>query len=348
MTLQLHAGGPSGDPRHLLDNYPQLRSRSAEEVCEQIGRDLSPHRLDVQGGKRDFDARHNRVALRDVTLNVLSYGSEVLIDPGERGNFYLVQLPMRGHAHLSCGGQEAVIDTNTLAILQPHMPTRMLWSGDCSMLLLQVPRAMLDERMPTSSPDGGVAVAPRFALTQSRRSPAVGAWWQAALDLTYNLDRFGTYWLFNPVACSAMEDFLLQALATMLESSDQQIEPARIRTTPVLPATQARCVRRACEYMHDHAYESLCLDDIARAACVSHRTLEVSFRRVHQQTPLAYLRKLRLDRVRQALQTAARQYTPVSVTELALQHGFVHMGRFAAYYKQRFGCAPSKTLWEGG
>lgn len=347
MTLQPHAVEPFGDPRHLLDSYPQLRSRSAEEVCEHVGRDLSPHRLDVQGGKRDFDARHNRVALRDVTLNVLSYGSEVLIDPGERGDFYLVQLPMRGHARLFCGGQEALIDTGTLAILQPHVPTRMLWSGDCSMLLLQVPRAILHQRMLTCPVDGEIAIEPRFALTQSRRNPAIGAWWQAALDLAHNLDRFGTYWLCNPVACSAMEDFLLQAFATMLESSDEQTPPAGIRTSPVPPATQARCVRRACEYMHDHACESLCLDDIARVACVSPRTLEVSFRRVHQQTPLAYLRTLRLDRVRQALQVAARQCLPVSVTELALQHGFTHMGRFAAYYKRRFGCAPSATLWGG-
>lgn len=344
MTLRPHAAAPSEDPRHLLDSYPQLRSRSAEEVCEHVGRDLSPHRLDVQGGKRDFDARHNRVALRDVTLNVLSYGSEVLIDPGERGDFYLVQLPMRGRARLSCGGQEALIDTDTLAILQPHMPTRMLWSGDCSMLLLQVPRAILHERMPTGSRDGGAVVAPHFPLTQSRRKPAIGAWWQAALDLAHNLDRFGTYWLCKPAACAAMEDFLLQALATMLESSDEQTSPAGIRTSSVLPATQARCVRRACEYMHGHAYEGICLDDIARAACVSPRTLEVSFRRAHQQTPLAYLRTLRLDRVRQELQAAARQCQPVSVTELALQHGFAHMGRFAAYYKQRFGCAPSATL----
>jgi AraC-like DNA-binding protein len=33
-----------------------------------------------------------------------------------------------------------------------------------------------------------------------------------------------------------------------------------------------------------------------------------------------------------------------SVTDVALRHGFIHMGRFAAYYKQRFGCSPSTSL----
>jgi AraC-like DNA-binding protein len=347
MTPQALATAPLTDPCHLLDSFPQLRSRSVEEVCEHVGRDLSPHRLKVHGGKRDFNARHNRIALRDVTLNVLSYGSEVLIDPGERGDFYLVQLPMRGRARLACGGQEALIDTDTLAVLQPNMPTRMLWSGDCSMLLLQVPRAVLHQRMRSEMVDEEVAIAPRFALTQSRRNPAIGAWWQAALDLAYNLDRFGPYWLDHPTASASMEEFLLQALATMLEPAGAPRAAENPSTLPVLPPNQARCVRRACEFMHGHVKEALCLEDIARAACVSARTLEVSFRRVHQLTPLAYLRTVRLDRVRQALQVAAREGRHVSVTELALQHGFAHMGRFAAYYKQRFGCAPSTTLRGG-
>ncbi len=321
-----------------------MRSRSVDEACQHVGRDLSPHLLEVNGAQRSFDARHNRVTLRDLTLNVLSYGSDVVIDPGQRGDFYLVQFPLRGSARLACASQDVLVDTDTMAVLRPHMPTRMHWSGDCAMLMLQVSGAVLHQRMPMIPRDGGSAVVPRFPLTQSRRDPAIGAWWQATLDVAHNLDRFGAYWLRNPTACTAMEDFLLQALANMLESSEVQTPPEDVKTSFVLPATQARCVRRACEYMNDHAYESLRLDDIARAACVSPRTLEVSFRRVHQQTPLEYLRTLRLDRVRQALQAAACQCQSVSVTELALQNGFAHMGRFAAYYKQRFGCAPSATL----
>lgn len=348
MIGQYLAVAPAVNPRHLLDSYPQLRSRSVEEVCEYVGRDLSPHRLNVQGGKGDFNARHNRIALREMTLNVLSYGSEVMIDPGERGDFYLVLLPLRGCAHLFCGGQEALIDTDTLAVLQPHTPTRMLWSGDCSMLLLQVPRAALHKRMPAGLGNTDVAFKPRFALTQSRHNPAIGACWQAALDLACNLDRFGPYWLSHPAACASMEEFLLQTLATMLEPADEQTPFGSITTSIAPPSTQARCVNRACEYMHGHAHEALRLEEIARAACVSPRTLEVSFRRMHQQTPLTYLRTLRLDRVRQALQEAASQCLPVSVTGLALQHGFAHMGRFAAYYKQRFGCAPSATLRSKG
>lgn len=325
--------------RHLLDAYPLIRSRSADEACELVGRVFSPHHLEVRGVKQGFDVHHNRVALHDVALNVLSYGSEVMIDPGERGDFYMVQLPLRGAARLACAGKEAQVDTETLAVLHPHMPTRMCWSGDCEMLLLQVPRAVLQQRMTGHHPDGQ-GDAQCLALTQSRGQPAIGAWWQAALDLASNLDRHGQYWLNHPAACTSMEEFLLQGLASMLQPVERGA-----RTTA--PGTQARCVKRARDYLHAHAHKCISLDDVARAACVSPRTLEAAFRRLHQQTPMAYLRALRLDRVHQALQNAAREPHAASVTELAMQHGFTHMGRFAAYYRQRFGCLPSKSLGRG-
>jgi len=80
---------------------------------------------------------------------------------------------------------------------------------------------------------------------------------------------------------------------------------------------------------------------------MSPRALEAAFRRRYDSAPLAYARGVRLERVHAALQRAARTGEPASVTDIALQHGFIHMGRFAAYYKQRFGCSPSASLRRG-
>ena len=38
---------------------------------------------------------------------------------------------------------------------------------------------------------------------------------------------------------------------------------------------------------------------------------------------------------------AVRQGQPMRVTDVALSHGFVHMGRFAAQYRARYGVSPS-------
>ncbi|MBU3737742.1 MAG: AraC family transcriptional regulator [Rhodoferax sp.] len=314
--------------QQLLDAYPLIRARSAEQAREQVGRVLSPHHLHVRAGGQHFEARHNQLRLGRVAINVLSYGAEVEIDPGERGDFYLLQLPLSGRARLRCDDQEAWVDPHRMGMLRPRARTRMVWSDDCSMVMLQVPRTLMRQA-------GAQTAPPNWSLTRSRADPAVAAWWQAVGDLTRNLHAHGAQWLRHAAACKTMEAFLVQGL-------DLLAEPA---TDPARPASpEPRHLRRALDYLHAHAHENLRPAEVARVACVGPRALEAAFRRHLDQTLSGYARGLRLDRAREALREAHAAGRATSVTDVALQLGFVHMGRFAAYYRQRFGCTPSEEL----
>jgi transcriptional regulator GlxA family with amidase domain len=57
---------------------------------------------------------------------------------------------------------------------------------------------------------------------------------------------------------------------------------------------------------------------------------------------MAYLARLRLHRVRQALLAATNG--PTTVTAAALEWGFWHFGEFSRAYKECFGELPSETL----
>jgi len=75
---------------------------------------------------------------------------------------------------------------------------------------------------------------------------------------------------------------------------------------------------------------------------VSERTLEHAFRKVMGMSPVAYLTRLRLHRVRKALRMATHRSTTVSAQ--ALNWGFWHFGDFSRAYKDCFGELPSETL----
>jgi transcriptional regulator GlxA family with amidase domain len=75
---------------------------------------------------------------------------------------------------------------------------------------------------------------------------------------------------------------------------------------------------------------------------VSERTLENAFKEVMGLTPMSYLVRLRLHRVRQALQEGTHGTTTVSAE--ALNWGFWHFGEFSRAYKDCFGELPSDTL----
>jgi len=95
-----------------------------------------------------------------------------------------------------------------------------------------------------------------------------------------------------------------------------------------------------------HTGGHLNVTDLCTVAAVSERTLQYAFKEVMGLTPLAYLIRLRLNRVRQALMAATHGSTTVSAE--ALRWGFWHFGEFSSAYKTCFGEAPSETLRRKG
>jgi transcriptional regulator GlxA family with amidase domain len=104
----------------------------------------------------------------------------------------------------------------------------------------------------------------------------------------------------------------------------------------------SRVVQIAEDYVLTHTAERLYVTDLCEAAGVSERTLQYAFKEVMGMTPVAYLTRLRLHRVRQALRAATHGST--TVTTEALKWGFWHFGDFSRAYKTCFGELPSETL----
>jgi AraC-like DNA-binding protein len=88
--------------------------------------------------------------------------------------------------------------------------------------------------------------------------------------------------------------------------------------------------------------EPLSVSDLCRVTDVSERTLEYAFREVMGLTPVAYLIRLRLHRVREGLLAGTHATTTVTIE--ALNWGFWHFGEFSRAYKDCFGELPSDTL----
>ncbi|MDK2661967.1 AraC family transcriptional regulator [Cupriavidus consociatus] len=322
--------------RGLLAQYPLFRSQDVEETQGKIAAVFCPHELRVVGAAQHLHVQHNLVKLHDTAINFLAYGADVQIDPGRLGNFYLAQIPVAGHADIQCGAQSVVSDVKTASLLSPDTPTRMHWHQDCAQVLLWIEKAAMEHRfalLTGCAPDGPLAFDPSLPQHAGLSSP----WTQAVLDLARNIDQHGTHWLQFPAAVASMEDYLLRTLL-LLQPHTYTYLLAR-SAEPAKP----RHMQRVIDYVHANADTPMTVADLAKIACVSVRALEEGFRRHLNTTPVGYLRDVRLDSVRQAL-IAAAGAEHASITDIAYRFGFTHLGRFAAYYKKRFGVSPSATL----
>ncbi|GAA4853106.1 hypothetical protein GCM10023201_53130 [Actinomycetospora corticicola] len=102
-------------------------------------------------------------------------------------------------------------------------------------------------------------------------------------------------------------------------------------------------VRRAVAFIEADPAREITLVEIAAAAHVTPRALQYAFARHLQTTPLAYLRRVRLDAAHHDLLDADPRAGD-TVTAVAARWGFAHPGRFATAYRDAYGRSPSRTL----
>jgi transcriptional regulator GlxA family with amidase domain len=130
------------------------------------------------------------------------------------------------------------------------------------------------------------------------------------------------------------EDDLYERVASMLGTGPAPVEPS--------PGTRRRALLRCEEYMHSYTDWRFSLSDLCVAAECSERTLRTVFRECYGTSPMAFVKRLRLQRLRQGLRDASPHST--TVLNLALQWGFWHMGHLGRDYKLLFGETPGETL----
>ena len=101
-----------------------------------------------------------------------------------------------------------------------------------------------------------------------------------------------------------------------------------------------KSLARSLEFIEAHLTTPVRMGQICSYAGVSQSTLERLFQREYQQTPSSFVRARRLDAVRRDLGSGLETGT---IAEVAMKHGFTHMGRFSSAYRKQFGHLPSEN-----
>jgi AraC-like DNA-binding protein len=178
--------------------------------------------------------------------------------------------------------------------------------------------------------------APLRFVSMDPAGAASRAQWQNTSDYA---DRV----LANPEA--AASGLIIGSIARLLAATALAVFPNTALPSPgardrsdASPAT----LRRAIAFIDEHAHQDIAGAEIAAAAGVTIRAVQLAFRRHLDTTPLGYLRQVRLDYAHRQLAAADPQHE--SVTAVAYRWGFASSSRFAAYYRQAYGVLPSHTL----
>lgn len=288
-----------------------------------------PHELTLDRRAAALDTRLHASRCANHALVRLAYGAHVRVDAGRFPQLFLIMRCVSGEASVGQDSARAAWRPGATLPVSAEARTHFDFPQGFSQLTFRADSNALDACC------AGLLGQPldealRFALAPF--SPAFETTWSRVLALLegYPPD------LPRPTH-HALEQFVLTSLLT-----GHPHNYSRWLDNPGALRRPTRLVDRAVHHMHDRCDDlSLTVLDVARGLGVSLRTLQLAFQRDRDESPSACLRDIRLRQVRTKLQHGSSGDT---VTDLALAHGFFHLGRFAQHYRQRFGESPSATL----
>ena len=295
-----------------------------------------PHRLETATPERiRFHHSGNVFKSMATTLGTIEYGTDVTVDIEDAEHFssYSLSLPLVGEQELRKNGALLRSDRDQGVIISPNENQVLAISGDCRKVQVVITRAAMSESLE------GILQRPldaplRFEPLMDAVDGASAAWWRMAryfiAELEHNSALFDQVTFTRDIESSLIKGLIL---AQPNNYSDELREVLGVKVPHYLV--------RAKQYIHDNAREALCLEDIEMAAGVSRFKLFEAFRKYFALSPMAYLKKHRLNAVRQDLLEHGQAR---NISEIAMAWGFTHMGRFSAEYRKLFEESPSATV----
>ena len=242
----------------------------------------------------------------------------------ERGGSQLVQPRLR----------EPVIGDSATGLVFINEPrTRYASSDDSLRLSLWFPGKLVRHRLEfllVGQKVDSVAFQPAFDQT---RGP--GATIRHMLDFLFAELGGSDSLLTNPIATRSFQDNLtLYLLLGLRHSYTERLQQQRAGAAPAN-------VKRAEEFMRANTSAPLTIVEIAQAAGCSVRALQVAFQQFRGATPMAALRRIRLEEAREEMLRAGRAQ---SIARIAAGHGFSTPSRFAQLFRRTYGVYPSQAL----
>ena len=248
---------------------------------------------------------------------------------------YFLSLARAGYFELVNGTRSSAIVANRSGVCtSPSMaPTARLQAGFQG-VQVKIERTAMEAALAAL-----LCVPNRAPLVFDTNFPVISEFGAGAVHfidfLMAELDR-GSASLRSPIVVNRwLEGFLFHLILSQPNSHSE-----RLHARPV--AAEPRYLRRVADYLVGHALQPVTLTELSTLTGMSVRSIQAGFRRWRGCTPMEFLRARRFEHARERLLGRAGNQAS-SVSLVALECGFGHLGRFSVDYRARFGESPKET-----
>ncbi len=311
-------------------------SRDWRVARDCMTRVCGTHELKIEGQRPlSFEQAVDLLGPQSTAIGCLAYGTDVTVqvDAESPLNCYSISLPLAGQQELRMGGRRYLSDAEVGLVVAPTARQDLSISGDCRKLLLAIDRRALRgalEQMLGRRVDKDIEFEPLMPLD---RGEAL-SWWRMVRVLWDDLGQPASLCAHGAMS-GGLEDAVIRGLLSFQPHNfSSDVHQMALGHMPAH-------VAKMRTFLVENARENLCAEDLDGVGGVSPARMTADFRKHTGQTPLQFLRRYRLEQARQWLVSAANTQ---SVSAVALEWGFTHLGRFSQEYRETFGESPSATV----
>ena len=305
------------------------------EACAYAEKITRPYKVTSRALRSEISLVHGQLMFEHITFDQMKVECRGRFDVAapQLDDRYLLQLNIAGECLVEQGPDTFLASAGSMFVINPQSMSRKTWNNGCQQLMVWVRRSALQRALERE-------------LGYDLDRPLVFGW--PTLDQGF---RIAALWRRISAVLAQLRDtaspphwrsvrqienlIMLDLITSMPNNYSEDLDRPDNAVAPYY-------VRRVERFLHSNLREAIEMDDIYQIAQVSPRALFYGFRQFRRTTPMALLKKLRLDQARKELLQASRDGG--SVTGTAMNCGFQNLSMFSREYKARFGEAPSETL----
>lgn len=319
-----------------LARFPVVDTNSIEKAEVAITRSLADVSIEWIADRCRFGLQMNAVNIGRTSLVFNRFGTGAKIRAGPRRDTVIFSIGGSAPVNLALDNEPIMVSPRQAAMIMPAKQMQITRSENSEILALRAShRDLLHhfEELTDRHHQGSLIFDQSIDLTNG---PG-GMLKRMIKYLVYELEHNDQV-VKNLGLLRSYDHMLLTALLSL--PHNQRAKLNEDRHHQVAPGL----VRRAEEYMRAHLNEPISIINLLRICGCSRSVLFAAFRNARGYTPMEFLAEQRLQSARQKLLTP---HLEDSVSSIALDSGFINLGRFSQLYRRRFGVRPSDMLRKG-
>lgn len=309
----------------VLSRSTVFKSAHPELVSEFVNKEVGRHTIEL----KKYDKAQSCLSFSEISqlkLTSLSYGTQVRVMSPELEDVFHLQIIMKGKCEVTFKDTEVLLEKGDAMMLNPNELIILEYSCDCEKLIINIPVSTVQSCLLVDHgciPKSGIRFK-RLPVNLFRFPSLVRLIETVFLEIEiYNSRTFLSFDPYKEIIVRKILDIFISNVQRGVDNPNPN-----------------QCINNITRYIDENLKNDISVDDLADISKLSVRSIYNIFSDSFSTTPRSYIKNRRLQRVRQELLRGAAR----NVTEVGLDYGFMHLGRFSSHYKKLFGELPSETI----